>query len=116
MGAVNGPPIPGSLRFLTGSLTGTICRLTKSVTRIGREPVNDIVVTDASVSRQHAEIIWSNGGWSIKKLTTHNVLTVNQQKIEQAIPINDGDTLGLGADVTLLFLTNVANGARPRQQ
>ncbi len=116
MGAINGPPIPGSLRFLSGSLNGTICRLTKAVTSIGREPVNDITVTDASVSRQHAEIIWANGGWSIKKLASHNILTVNQQKIEQAAPINDGDMLGLGTDVTLLFLTNVANGVRPRQQ
>jgi ABC transport system ATP-binding/permease protein len=116
MGVINGPPIPGSLRFLTGSLTGTTAQVTKLVTRLGREPANDIVITDASVSRYHAEITWNNGSWSIKKLAAQNTLTVNQRAIEQVNILNDGDAIALGTEVTLLFLTNVANGARPALQ
>lgn len=116
MGAANEPPIPGSLRFLTGSLKGTTYQMSRPVTRLGREPGNDIVVADASVSRHHAEISWSNGGWNIKKLAGQNTLTINQRNIEQASPIRDGDTIGLGAEVAALFVTTVANGARPSSQ
>jgi ABC-type multidrug transport system ATPase subunit/pSer/pThr/pTyr-binding forkhead associated (FHA) protein len=116
MDAGNGPSVPGSLRFLTGPMVGNTYQVTKSITHLGREPGNDVVISDPSVSRHHAEIIWSNGGWNIKKLATQNILTINQQNIQQATPLNDGDTIGFGAQTTCLFLTNIPNGVRPSQQ
>ena len=116
MDAGNGPSVPGSLRFLTGPLVGNAYQVTKSIIHLGREPGNDVVISDPSVSRHHAEISWNNGVWSIKKLASQNILTINQKDIQQVAPLNDGDTIGFGAQTTCLFLTNISNGVRPSQQ
>src|SRR5437588_13111635 len=101
MGTQIGPPSLGSIQFLTGTLAGNTFQITKATTTIGREPGNDIVVTDPSVSRQHAQITWSNGAWMISKLAQQNTLTVNQREVQQS-PINNRDTIGLGG-TTFLF-------------
>ncbi len=113
MDAGSGFQSPGSIRFLTGPLAGNVYQITRPVINIGREPGNDIVISDPSVSRQHAQIAWNNGVWSIRKLSPQNMLTVNQREMQQAT-INDRDTIGLGTGTTFLF--QVAVGARPSTQ
>ncbi|HEU5228720.1 MAG TPA: FHA domain-containing protein [Ktedonobacteraceae bacterium] len=102
MDAVNDPSILGTIKFVAGPMTGTIYQITKPVTNVGREPGNDIVITDPSVSRHHAQIIWNNGTWSIKKVVARNSLTVNQREVEQS-PLQDQDAIVLGGGTTLLF-------------
>jgi ABC-type multidrug transport system ATPase subunit/pSer/pThr/pTyr-binding forkhead associated (FHA) protein len=97
------PPTLGSLRFLTGPLNGNTYPITKAITSIGRDPSNDIFVSDPSVSRHHAQIIWDNGSWLIKKSSTQNTLTVNQHELSES-PLHDRDTVGLGPGTTFLFL------------
>jgi ABC transport system ATP-binding/permease protein len=93
----------GSIKFLTGPLAGQTFPINKPVTTIGREPTNDIVVKgDQKVSRSHARIIWNNGLWSIEKLSPQNIMTVNQQQVQQA-NIFDGNTIALGEDSSFLF-------------
>ncbi len=99
---MNEHPTLGSIKFLTGSLAGETRSITKPITTIGREPVNDIVVSDPSVSRQHAQILWNNGIWTIRKLATQNTLSINQREVQQS-PLNDRDTVGLGQGTTFLF-------------
>src|SRR6266705_2440671 len=97
------PPVSGSIKFLTGPLTGQTFPINKPITTIGREATNDIVVKgDQKVSRSHARIIWNNGIWSIEKLSPQNTLTVNHQQLQQAT-ITDGNTITLGDNTTFLF-------------
>jgi len=97
------PPVSGSIKFLTGPLTGQTFPINKPITTIGREATNDIVVKgDQKVSRSHARIIWNNGIWSIEKLSPQNTLTVNHQQVQQAT-ITDGNTITLGDNTTFLF-------------
>ena len=104
MAAVNSSPSSGSVRFLTGPLTGKTFYLNKPITTIGRDATNDIVVKgDQRVSRSHARIVWNNGSWIIEKLAPQNSVTVNQQQVQQA-PISDNTTIGLGEETTFLFL------------
>ncbi|GHO88370.1 FHA domain-containing protein [Dictyobacter formicarum] len=110
MDAVNNPSVLGSLQFLTGSLAGKSFHITKPITNLGREPGNDIVISDPSVSRHHAQIIWNGSVWSIKKAAAQNTITLNQREVNQS-PLNDRDTIGLGQGTTFLFL--VAEAARP---
>ncbi len=114
MDVVNGPPTLGSITFMTGSLTGKTYQITRPTTTIGREPTNDIVISDPSVSRHHAQVTWSDGVWTITKLTPQNTMTVNQRDMQQA-SLNDKDTIGLGTSTTFLFrvgdsLKPAANG------
>ena len=114
MDVVNGPPALGSIKFLTGPMAGNTYQITKPMTNIGREPGNDIVISDPSVSRHHVQIAWNNGAWSIRKVAPQNILTVNQRDIQQS-PIQDRDTIGLGTGTTFLFQVDVG-GANPQNQ
>lgn len=102
MDAVNGPPTFGSIHFLTGPLAGTIYQINKAESTIGRDPSNDIVVSDPAVSRQHARLALSNGRWMLHKLSQQNKLFVNQKEVQQA-PVNNRDTIGLGAGTTFIL-------------
>src|SRR5690242_14753768 len=106
------PATLGSLRFLTGPSAGNTYPITKAITTLGRDPSNDIIISDPSVSRHHAQITFENGSWSIKKLSTQNTLTVNQRDLAQS-PIHDRDTIGLGPGTTFLLL--IDTNAFPQQ-
>src|ERR1041385_4528288 len=101
MDAVNGPPIVGTIQFLSGPLAGTIHQLNKPTISIGREPGNDIIIPDPSVSRHHAQIIWYNGTWNIRKLAPQNSMTVNQRDVPQTV-LHEQDVVGLGATSTFV--------------
>jgi len=91
MNVVNKSPGSGSIRFLTGPLAGTTFQIGKPLTTIGREPANDIVISDPSVSRQHARLVYNGVQWTIEKLAAQNIVTVNQRNVQQAV-ISDRDT------------------------
>src|SRR5229473_4010013 len=103
MNVANRPQESGSIRFLTGPLAGSTFQISKPLITFGREPGNDIVISDPTVSRQHARLVNNAGQWSIEKLASQNVVTVNQHTIQQAV-IADRDTIGLGTGTTFLFL------------
>ena len=63
--------------------------------RIGRVPDNDIVVPHVSVSRHHAELRTTPGGYRIVDLGSHNGTFVNEQRVSAAT-LAEGDTVGFG--------------------
>src|SRR6266567_2135370 len=105
METVNSQPTLASIKFLTGSLAGNTYQITKPKITLGREPANDIVLSDTSVSRHHAQITLNNGTWTITKLARQNTVIVNHRNVQQSA-INDRDTIGLGG-TSFLFQINV---------
>lgn len=99
-----------SIKFLAGPQSGMIIELSKPITRIGRDPGNDIVIADPAVSRYHARLIEHNGTWSIEKLAASNTLIINGLPIQQAT-INHNDIIRVGAETSFLFLA-AAEGQR----
>jgi cytochrome P450/NADPH-cytochrome P450 reductase len=63
--------------------------------RIGRVPDNDIVVPHLSVSRHHAELHATPGGYRIVDLGSHNGTFVNEQRVSAAT-LAEGDIIGFG--------------------
>ena len=63
--------------------------------RIGRIPDNDIVVPHFSVSRHHAELRTTAGGYRIVDLGSHNGTFVNEQRVTAAV-LAEGDSVGFG--------------------
>ena len=73
-----------------------IMRLPSRVLRIGRANDNEIVVSDLSVSRYHAELRRDNrGGYEIADLTSHNGTYVNGQRVTSA-PVTEADIISIG--------------------
>jgi ABC-type multidrug transport system ATPase subunit/pSer/pThr/pTyr-binding forkhead associated (FHA) protein len=112
MDAANDPSTLGYIRFLTGPLAGEAFPISKPITTLGREPTNDIVISDPAVSRHHAQLLWSNGTWSIRKLASQNTLTVNRHDVQQS-PLGERDTIGLGTGTTFLLELNKRSQQAP---
>ena len=63
--------------------------------RIGRGPDNDVVISDLSVSRHHAELRRTGDAYQIVDLDSHNGTFVNGQRVGSA-PLAEGDIVGIG--------------------
>jgi two-component system, NtrC family, response regulator AtoC len=69
---------------------------------IGRAAGADVVVEDASVSRQHARVGVAEGEAFIADLGSHNGVRVNGERVQGSRPLDGGDVVTLG-NVTLVF-------------
>ncbi len=63
---------------------------------IGREPTNDVVISDISVSRQHAKMRRGPDGWLISDAGGGNGTRVNGLAIDEVL-LHDGDKVELGS-------------------
>jgi pSer/pThr/pTyr-binding forkhead associated (FHA) protein len=69
---------------------------------LGRSRDCDIVLTDANVSRRHAEITPTTDGWSISDLGSTNGVTVDGRRVRTSYPLQGGEEVELGT-ATLRF-------------
>jgi ABC transport system ATP-binding/permease protein len=84
-------PLPGSSRNPSRVHSAPMRRL-----RIGRAPDNEVVVSDLSVSRYHAELRRTRrGGYEIADLDSHNGTYLNGQRVTTA-PVTETDQIGIG--------------------
>jgi ABC transport system ATP-binding/permease protein len=94
------------LRFLVGQETrfaqaqapilGTqVVRFDGQRLRIGRDPSNDVVLSDPNVSRFHAEVIRSNGTLELRDLGSRNGTRVNGQLAARAV-LGSSAQIGVG--------------------
>jgi FHA domain-containing protein len=63
---------------------------------IGRSRDCDIVLADGNVSRRHAEVLPTEGGWSVNDLNSTNGVVLNGRRIAGATPLKAGDRIELG--------------------
>ena len=79
-----------------GGLPGTHHRL-GPLTTIGRTPENQIVVPVKEVSRKHAEILMSDGGFILKD-NSPNGTFVNGERVTE-YRLQDGDKVKIGGKI-----------------
>jgi SARP family transcriptional regulator, regulator of embCAB operon len=70
--------------------------LAGTATRIGRSPDNDIVLSDAKVSRHHAVITDDGSTFLITDLGSANGLRVRGRRIDPTAELRDGDRIRIG--------------------
>jgi hypothetical protein len=87
----------------TGPNPGVAFDLTKEVTLIGRDVVNDITIGDPEVSRQHCRITRTPGGDVLEDLGSTNGTFLNGDRLVAPRVLSMGDLLGMGANVTLTY-------------
>ena len=83
------------LRYLANG-EDRVVPLTGGRTRLGRGSDNDVILSDVSVSRYHAEILREGGGWIVHDLKSTNGIEVNRVPVEKA-PLRPGDLLTIGS-------------------
>lgn len=72
-------------------------RLGAHTVAIGRNPVCDLVLADANVSRRHAEVRPVGMGYVVADLGSTNGTRVNGKVVEGEHPLHDGDVITVGA-------------------
>jgi hypothetical protein len=77
--------------------------LSKDVTTLGRDITNDIVINDREVSRHHMRLTRSGEGYSIEDLGSTNGTFINGKRVSGIQPLKNGDIIGLGETVTLVY-------------
>lgn len=77
---------------------------------IGRAPENRIVLTDSSVSRQHARLFTRDDAWWVEDLGSKNGTKVNGNLIEGPKRLKQGDGLQVGS-FQLVFSSETASAS-----
>jgi pSer/pThr/pTyr-binding forkhead associated (FHA) protein len=74
----------------------------RSRVSLGRDPGNDLVLAEPSVSRHHAELRLQGGVWLLTDLQSAKGSWVDQERIYDRAPLAPGSVVRLG-DVELAF-------------
>jgi len=69
---------------------------------IGRSPDCAVTLNDASVSREHARLMTTEGAARIADLGSHNGTRVNGERVKGARALASGDVIAIG-DITLVY-------------
>ncbi len=80
-----------------------IFALSGDTVTLGRDVGNDIAVNDAEVSRQHTRLVLQAGGYVVEDLGSTNGTFVNDIRITGPTALSDGDIVGVGETVTLVY-------------
>src|SRR5882757_7118859 len=63
---------------------------------IGRKEGNTIRLTERNVSRRHARLVRRDGRYVLEDLSSYIGTKVNGTRISGAVPLTDGDQVGIG--------------------
>jgi pSer/pThr/pTyr-binding forkhead associated (FHA) protein len=94
---------PKNLALLADPHTGQEYNLCRFTTSIGRSIAGDIVLSDNSVSRQHAVVYCLQGKFYLEDVGSTNGTMVNGQPLTGRTHLNSGDEIRFGIS-KLLFL------------
>jgi pSer/pThr/pTyr-binding forkhead associated (FHA) protein len=93
-----------SLSILNGRVAGSIYALDQAITRVGRDPANDVFLDDVTVSRRHAEIRrHEDGTFAIVDLDSLNGTYVNGLRTVGVTALADGARVQIGRYVALFY-------------
>lgn len=87
----------------SGPNPGQVFDLTKPEIFIGRDISNDVVISDAEVSRKHARITLGAGGYLLEDLGSTNGTFANGQRLMGPHVLRPGELVMLGENVSLSF-------------
>ncbi len=95
-----------------------VFRLTPGRTiTIGRSPVNQIVIKEDQASRQHAEIFFSDGAWTVRDLGSRNGTSVGEERVSGDRKLVVGDVVWIaGTQMSFVEDLTSAYGDKDKQK
>lgn len=96
-------PANFQLVMQSGPTPGKSYPLEKNEIFIGRDINNDIVISDAEISRKHSRLVSQSGGYMIEDLGSTNGTFVNGQRLMGPHALTSGELVMLGENVGLAF-------------
>jgi len=100
------------LKVIKGSSAGQVLALSGEKVVMGRHPSCQIVLDNASVSRQHAQIVEDHGIFLVEDLRSRNGTQVNKQSIRGRTELRDGDEIKV-CDYAFVFMLKATGPAIP---
>jgi len=85
-----------------GPRVGEVIPIDRTVLRVGRQLTNDLVISDAKVSRQHARLEQQDDGLLITDEGSSNGTYVNGIRIDGPTLLQPGDVIAFGASHLLV--------------
>jgi len=92
----------GRLVVVTGPVAGSRFELTEATTRLGRDPTNDILLDDVTVSRCHVEIRRIGPAYVAVDCGSFNGTYLNGERVDE-IMLEDSDELRIGRFAVVFF-------------
>jgi pSer/pThr/pTyr-binding forkhead associated (FHA) protein len=86
-----------------GPNPGQVFELDKDVISIGRDITNDIVLTDAEVSRKHAQLTLDQGRYKIEDLNSTNGTYIDGQRLIGPHVLAVGEIIMFGDNIGVVF-------------
>jgi pSer/pThr/pTyr-binding forkhead associated (FHA) protein/ketosteroid isomerase-like protein len=86
-----------------GPDTGKVIKLTQAEITIGRESTADMHIEDRALSRAHARLAQSSGGYTIQDLGSTNGTFVNGTAVSGVYTLQSGDIISFGEGVDIEF-------------
>ncbi len=87
----------------SGGVAGTAYTLETAEIYIGRDVQNDIVITEAEVSRRHARLTRQASAYVLEDLGSTNGTFVNGKRLVAPYTLRPGDEIRIGPHVVLAF-------------
>jgi len=91
----------------SGPEAGKVIQFEKDEFFIGRELVNDLIISDSEISRKHARIFTKNNKLYLEDLNSTNGTFQSGKKITRPVELRNGDLLTLGKGVVIEFKSEV---------
>jgi len=94
--AATDPPNMFKLVIADEEGTKTTVPLVRDEITIGRKEGNTIRLTERNISRAHAQLRRSNGGFVLRDLGSYNGVRINGHRVDGEVAVNAGDQIKLG--------------------
>jgi len=101
--------LANKLIMKSGPDVGKVYRLEKDEFFIGRELINDLIISDSEISRKHARIFNKNGKLFLEDLNSTNGTFQSGKKIGKPVELKNGDLINFGKSVVLEFVNEVVD-------
>lgn len=87
-----------------GPKPGQIFSLTTPTVIMGRDPLCDVTVNDAEVSRNHARLILTEAGYQVQDMGSTNGTFVDGKRLRgEPVLLTSGQTVIMGSNVMLVY-------------